>query len=180
MSHVTARLRLEPLAETHASVMLPVLSDERMYTYMQEPRYACEEELAKRYRRLAAGSSDADEVWWNFIVFPRDSSVPMGFVQATLMLKEQLSEVAYVFSPNHWGNGYATEALIWLLQQIRQRGDLPLVQAQIDMRNSASIAVVQRLGFDFSRTVIEDGGTDGVFQRTLNDFNPGDHAHPSD
>lgn len=166
------RLRLEKLSEEHAAAMLPVLGDERVYLYIPGQPYQTVENLQVRYRKLVAGPSAPDEIWWNFILFQRASQTPMGFVQATLMLDQRLAEVAYLLSPSHWGQGYATEALAWLLQQLRRRGDIDMAQAQIDERNLASIAVVKRLGFEFTKTVLDESSTDSIFQRALVDSVP--------
>ncbi|WP_417069171.1 GNAT family N-acetyltransferase [Niveibacterium terrae] len=164
----TSRLRLETLSEAHASAMFPVLSDERLYAYIPDVRYVSVEALQERYRRLERGSLSPEELWWNFIVFRHDLPTPIGYVQATLMPSLRLAEVAYVLSPLHWGRGYATEALSWLISEIGRRGDIDRAQAQIDQRNFASIAVVRRLGFMFSRTMVEETSIDTLFERGLN------------
>ncbi len=172
----TDRLRLETLSEAHASAMLPILLDERIYPYIPDTRYTTVEELRSRYQRLECGSPSPNEIWWNFIIFRHELPEPIGYVQATLMPSLRMAEVAYVLSPIHWGQGYATEALAWLMAGIGRRGDIDRAQAQIDERNFASIAVVRRLGFTFARTVVEETSTDGLFERSLLDFVPSDHV----
>lgn len=154
--------------------MLPILSDERIYAYIPDTRYTTVAALRSRYERLAAGSPSPAEIWWNYIVFRRGSPEPIGYVQATLLPRLRLAHVAYVLSPLHWGQGHATEALGWLLAEIARRGDIDTAQAQIDARNHASMAVVRRLGFTFTRTVVEEGSSDHLFERTLLGFAPPD------
>jgi len=172
----TNRLRLEALSEAHAAAMLPVLDDDRLYTYIPSTRYPSVETLQTRYRHLVAGSASSEDLWWNFIVFRHESPTPIGYVQATLMPGLRLGEVAYVLSPEHWGHGYATEALAWLMAAIGRHGGIDRVQAQIDERNLASIAVVRRLAFTFAKTVVEETSTDSLFERSLLDFVPSDYG----
>jgi len=174
MTTNTNRLRLEALSEAHAAAMLPVLEDDRLYTYIPSTRYPTVEALQTRYRHLVTGSPSSEDIWWNFIVFRHESPAPIGYVQATLMPEQRLGEVAYVLSPEHWGHGYATEALAWLMGEIGRHGDIDRVQAQIDERNLASIAVVRRLEFTFAKTVVEETSTDSLFERSLLDFVPSD------
>ncbi|MDP9045351.1 MAG: GNAT family N-acetyltransferase [Pseudomonadota bacterium] len=173
MTTRTDRLRLEPLAESHAAAMLPLLDDERLYQYIPDTHPRSLEALAARYRRQAAGSPSPREIWWNFILFLGDSSVPVGYVQATLVPAERVAEVGYVLSSAHRGQGYATEALGWLMAELGRRGDIDRVSAQIDTRNAASIAVVRRLEFVHVATRVEDTSTDHVFERSLADLAPG-------
>lgn len=163
----TRRLRIEPLNETHAAALLPVLHDERIYPYIPDRRCDRVEDLAARYRRLAAGSGDPAEQWLNWALFRQTDGQAIGVLQSTVSVNERLADVAYVLSPAHWGNGYATEALAWLLQHLAARGTLDTARAQIDERNTASLAVVRRLGFAHVRTVQEETSTDEVHQRSL-------------
>jgi ribosomal-protein-alanine N-acetyltransferase len=167
MTGYTERLRLEEINESHALLMFPVLEDDLIYRYIPDTRCSTVEELKTRYLQLKSGSSSPGEIWWNFILFRSHHPAPIGFVQATLMPEERLAEVAYVLSPEYWGQGYATEALAWLIGQVAHYGNIDTVQAQIDERNLKSISVVRRLGFYFSRTVVEESSVDSIFERPL-------------
>ena len=178
MNTRTDRLRVEALSEDHAAAMLSVLDDDRLYAYNAAAHYVTVEALRANYRRLVSGSPLPEIIWWNFILFRHESPTPIGYVQATLMPEQRLGQVAYVLSPAHWGHGYATEALIWLLGEIARRGDIDQVQAQIDERNLASIAVVQRVGFKFAKTVVEETSIDSLFELELRCFVSTDGAFP--
>jgi ribosomal-protein-alanine N-acetyltransferase len=55
-------------------------------------------------------------------------------------------EIFYSLVPGSWGNGYATEAVRAVLDHALGPLGLPEVLAEVDEGNTASIAVVQRLG----------------------------------
>ena len=142
----TEHLHLEPLGEHHAALLHPVLQDARIYTYIpQEPPTF--EWLRERYRRLAGRLSSAgDEVWLNWAVRVKVSGAYVGTVQATVT-PARMAEIAYELGPLFWGQGYATEACRRVLTMLFADYDVSEVNAQVDTRNVASIALLERLGF---------------------------------
>jgi ribosomal-protein-alanine N-acetyltransferase len=163
----TQRLRIEPLAEAHAPAMFTILEDERIYRYIPGGPYPAVEDLAHRYRRLAAGSTDPDERWLNWCLFRREDDTPLGYLQATVSVPGRTAWVAYVLAPTAWGQGYATESLAWLLDFLRHGGQVDRAQARIDSRNAASLAVVERLQFERTSSVEEDGSLDFLYEKPL-------------
>ena len=55
-------------------------------------------------------------------------------------------EIFYSLAPGSWGNGYATEAARAVLDHALGSLGLPEVLAEVDEGNTASIAVIERLG----------------------------------
>ena len=55
-------------------------------------------------------------------------------------------ELTYTLAPEAWGNGYATEAATAVLDYALGTLGLPEVLAEIDEGNTASAAVIKRLG----------------------------------
>ncbi len=55
-------------------------------------------------------------------------------------------EIFYSLAPGSWGQGYATEAARAVLDHALGSLGLPEVLAEVDAGNSASIAVIERLG----------------------------------
>ena len=62
----------------------------------------------------------------------------------------RLPEIGYILHPDHWGKGYATEAMTAVTAHIFDRFDLPALRADIDPRNVPSIRLLERLGFTFT------------------------------
>ena len=56
-------------------------------------------------------------------------------------------EIGFIFHPDHWGRGFATEALTSVLDRAFQVHGLPKVDADVDPRNGSSLKLLQRLGF---------------------------------
>ncbi len=142
----TERLYLEPLQERHATLLYPVLRDKRIYTYLpQEPPTL--EALQWRYQKLAIRlPPPGDQAWLNWAVRVKVSGAYVGTVQATVT-PVRMAEIAYELGPLFWGQGYATEACCRVLTMLFADYDVSEVNAQVDTRNAASIALLERLGF---------------------------------
>lgn len=57
-------------------------------------------------------------------------------------------ELGYTLAAEHWGKGYATEAAALCVHVAFTDLDLPHLDALIRAENTASVAVVRKLGFD--------------------------------
>ena len=73
---------------------------------------------------------------------------PAGLVGATGLrpLEDIGLEIFYSLAPGSWGKGYATEAARAVLDHALGPLGLPEVLAEVDEGNTASIAVIERLG----------------------------------
>lgn len=56
-------------------------------------------------------------------------------------------EIGYGFNPAHWGQGYATEAVSALVQQLVAQPEIKVVTAQTAQSNRASERVLEKLAF---------------------------------
>lgn len=165
---MTDRLRLEVLRPDHADRVFADFGDERIYTFIPERPPVSVEALRDRYRRMAAGPpAGGDERWLNWLLFRIDRDEPIGWLQATVYPGERRADVAWVLFPTAWGQGFATEAGTWLLGHLREVHGVERVSAEIDTRNTRSLALVERLGFTRDRTVPTDAGEDHVYLRSL-------------
>ncbi|HYD13628.1 MAG TPA: GNAT family N-acetyltransferase [Allosphingosinicella sp.] len=58
-----------------------------------------------------------------------------------------LPEIGFILHPDHWGRGYAREAMTAVIAHIFATNDLEKLVADVDPRNRASIGLLTRLGF---------------------------------
>ena len=70
--------------------------------------------------------------------------------------EHRTGEIGYVISPEHAGNGYATEASRALLKLAFDDLELHRVIGRIDARNDASAAVLRRLGMRQEAVLVEN------------------------
>ena len=59
----------------------------------------------------------------------------------------KLPEVGYILHPDHWGQGFAGEAVGAAIDHVFATRDLDDLIADVDPENAASIRLLERLGF---------------------------------
>jgi RimJ/RimL family protein N-acetyltransferase len=97
--------------------------------------------------RWAGRSADAYGIW---AVVPRETGVPVGTVLLVPLQDGDARpvaevEVGWALHPDHWGQGYATEAARGALDRAWAAG-MSEVYAVVHPGNDASVAVTARLG----------------------------------
>ena len=126
-------------------MLLSALSDPHIYRFIpQEPPVSLEQ-LQKRYAKLETRSSeDGTEAWLNWVI--KQENTCLGRIEASVQLKSKTSSIAYLLSPDYWGQGFALEAVRALLNHLEQQGIIE-VSAWVDSRNLASLKLLERLNF---------------------------------
>lgn len=144
------RLVYEPLAMRHADGLVAALSDERVGTFIGGPDVTTVAAQQARIRILADGPSGRpDERWINIVALlpdpTGDESTIIGRLEATTY--GDWAEIAYLFGPAWWGNGYATEGTAWLIEHLRSEHGIDECWAAVHPDNGASARLLDRLGF---------------------------------
>jgi ribosomal-protein-alanine N-acetyltransferase len=145
-----ARIRIESLRAEHArhvsradrSVSLSLHSDEIPQSIAA---------LAKATRSSSAGPADVGEVWLNWVLRRADSGAYVGTLQATVT-PDSHAYIGYVLGRDSWGQGLATEACGWLIDELQERFALKEILATVDVRNVRSVRVLERIGFRCAAT----------------------------
>jgi RimJ/RimL family protein N-acetyltransferase len=80
----------------------------------------------------------------------------------------RLPEIGFILHPDHWGLGLAHEALNAITARLFQHFPIPEITADVDPRNTACLALLERLGFtqtgNASRTwLVGDEWCDSVY-----------------
>jgi RimJ/RimL family protein N-acetyltransferase len=144
-------LVLEPLAVAHAGELFPSLQNPALYTYIPHDPPPSLDALCARYARLARRRSpDGKELWLNWVV--RRDCAAVGTVQATCR-SDDVAYVAYdVFVPFQ-RQGLATKAVSTMLDHLQASAGVVTAKALVDTRNTASIRLLERLGFSRIRLI---------------------------
>lgn len=95
-------------------------------------------------------------------VWPTDSPNLGGFAGLWPFRDPPELELLYGVSEHLWGRGYATEVAQAVIAHCFGSFDMPVVRASTDAANTASIRVLDKLGFGFVRRSTV-GGLDTVF-----------------
>ena len=144
----TPRLRLEPIEPRHAAILFQGLQGERLYEFIADTPPKSVEALSERYARLASRRSpDGRERWLNWAIFCQETERYIGYVQATIAPRGA-ALIAYVLFEEHWGHGYAGEAVARMIEHLVAAYHVSELCASVDVRNQRSIALLDRLGFE--------------------------------
>jgi len=151
----TARLLLEPLQASHALALYEPLQAESIYEYIPEDPPASLEALASRYQRLSRRRSpDEQEVWLNWAMRERREDRYVGTLQATVF-PDATAYLAYILFPAFWRQGYAREGCGRILDLLFEDYQVYKVSAEVDTRNTASIKLIESLGFKRVATTVD-------------------------
>ena len=150
----TSRLTIVPLAEVHAEALFEGFADPRVYEFIPEQAPETKEAYQQEVRRLVGGPLPADlDLALNWAVMENTSGTWVGTLQAS-GFKDGTLWIGYKFSPAVWGRGVATEAVLWLVQELQRNQGATQIFASVDSRHLASLGVVTRVGFAKIRTEV--------------------------
>ncbi|MFN3931283.1 MAG: GNAT family N-acetyltransferase [Brevundimonas sp.] len=136
MEILTPRLTLRSARPDDLAAMHAVLSDPRATRWWSTPPHETVEQTRIWLRGMIANGPDQPD-----FVIERDGVVigKAGFFQ--------LPEVGYILHPDHWGQGFAGEAVAAAIDHVFATRDLDDLIADVDPENAASIRLLERLGF---------------------------------
>lgn len=158
---ITPRLALWPIHPVHAAALWPTLSDPALFTWIAREPLRTLSEVERRLARIAQPTApDRQDQWLNWSVWRRDTGEAIGIVENTVT-RLSLVQVAYLFAPSIWRQGYAGEAMHAALSTMQQAG-AKVFEATIDKRNAASRALASKLGFRLIETRASDDIIDGA------------------
>jgi RimJ/RimL family protein N-acetyltransferase len=130
------------------------------YDVLDEP--AARERLARKVERRALAET-GDGV--SYAVVLRTTGELVGDASLFLPNAEfRQGEIGYVLHPDHHGRGYATEALVPLLDWAFTVRGLHRVAGRLEPRNSGSARVLERLGMRHEGTLLENEWIKGEWQ----------------
>lgn len=158
MNSRARRLRWLPAAELQAIVgprvelSLPETADAAaVFSYTADPRasrylgwrpHRAIDETREFLSSCAEGWREGRRLRW--LIRSAHGGV-VGMIEA--QLGRAMAGVGYVIAPQHWGRGYATEALSLVVEALFEHTSVPSVWAVCDVENHASARVLEKSGF---------------------------------
>lgn len=124
--------RAEDLEPLHA-----ILSDPRAMSYWSSPAH---EDIGKTRDWLASMMAIAPTEGEDFMVEFNGQLIGKAGLW-------RFPEIGFIVHPNHWGRGFAREALTFVVDRAFGVHGLPKITADVDPRNEASLRLLDRLGF---------------------------------
>ena len=133
----TERLLLRPAREDDRAALHAILSDPRAMRYWSTPPH----EAIEQTRDWLAATI----------------AIPLGEGEDFLVEHEgrvigkaglyRFPETGFLFAPEMWGQGFASEALRAVIARAFAVHGLAAIEADVDPRNAASLRLLGRLGF---------------------------------
>jgi ribosomal-protein-alanine N-acetyltransferase len=142
----TNRLTLRPLTMADAGDLFAVFSDPAVVRYWSAEPWTSVSFAEDAIERALDSYREGTEV--RFGIELADTGRLIGTVNLHHVFPQnRRCEIGYALASPYWGKGYATEALAAALDYGFHELRLNRVEADIDPRNAASGAVLERLGF---------------------------------
>ena len=133
----TERLLLRPAREDDLAAMHAVLSHPGAMTYWSSTPH---ETLDQTRDWLASMIAIQPAEGEDFIVELNGALIGKAGLW-------RFPEIGFILHPDHWGRGYAAEALMLILDRAFGVHGLPKVEADVDPRNASSLKLLSGLGF---------------------------------
>lgn len=134
---LTARLTLRRARPDDLEALHAILSDPRATRWWSTPPH---ESLGQTRAWLDAMIGSPAEISEDFVIEQDDRLIgKAGFFR--------LPEIGVILHPDAWGRGLAHEALAAVIDRVFAKQDFKTLVADVDPANSASIRLLERLGF---------------------------------
>jgi ribosomal-protein-alanine N-acetyltransferase len=166
--HETARVRLRELTDGDAAFILELVNEPAWLRFIGD-RNVHSLEDARGYIARGPVASYAKHGFGLWAVDLRETGEPLGM--CGLIRRESLPHVdlGFAFLARHRGLGYARESAAAAVALAQGRFGLPRLLAITDPDNTASRAVLERVGFTFERefTWSENGKSQALYAKDL-------------
>lgn len=149
----TERLTLRPLTCEDDSFILKLVNEPAFIEHIGDKQVRTLEG-ARSYIESGPRASHAAHGFGLDRVDLSSTGQPIGM--CGLLKRDNLPDpdVGYAFLPEFWSRGYASEAVRAVLDDAKQRLAFGRVAAVVSNENSASIRLLERLGFRFQRMFV--------------------------
>ena len=162
----TQRLLLRPYREADIDVLYDIQSRPDVVRYLYwGPRTR---ERVEQVIRESSAQIEGEDSALELAIQPRGSDTMVGDV--ILMYRSEVhrqGEIGFVLHPDHQGHGYATEAAREMLRLGFEQLGLHRIIGRLEARNSASAAVLERLGMRLEAHLHENEWVKGEWQSEL-------------
>lgn len=142
-AHLLAR---RPRATDAPAVFAAYASDPIATRYLAWKPYEAVEPLAEFLRARAQAWANGGDGHFAYLLCRRETDVPIGSI--SVFVEPPKAMFGYVVGQAHWGNGYAAEALTFLVEWAARQPPLRRAWAYCAAENTASIRVMEKAGLE--------------------------------
>lgn len=143
----TERLLLRPLRTEDAPVLFQRwTTDPEVTKYLSWRPHTSLNDTIEYIERCKQGWESGERCVWGVELKPDNGLIGAAAVS---FQSRGRAVLGYVFGKSHWGNGYATEALIPIRNAVMARPDIFRFWAFADIENPASGKVLEKLQMEY-------------------------------
>ncbi|MET0982139.1 MAG: GNAT family N-acetyltransferase [Telluria sp.] len=142
----TARLTLRPLADGDGPALFAIFSDAEVVRYWSRSAWTGMEQAGEMLAAAAEGYADGSGLRYGIVVTATSELVGVASLFA-FDHNNRRCDLGYVLGSRHWGQGYASEALVPVLDHAFETLNMNRIEADIDPRNIGSQRVLEKLAF---------------------------------
>jgi RimJ/RimL family protein N-acetyltransferase len=158
----TNRLVIEPLTGMHAEHLFGPMQSPSIYEWISSVPPKTFESLKDWWKALENRlDPEETEAWLNWAVRRKSDNIYVGKLDAVVNAEHIATNVSYLFFPEYWGNGYASEAVLALTNHFASCGVAKMV-ATVTEGNRASYRVLENAGFIRSRIIPDNDTISGI------------------
>ncbi|MFZ6689965.1 GNAT family N-acetyltransferase [Undibacterium sp. SXout11W] len=144
----TARLRLEPITDSHLEGLCRLNSDLDVMRYISG-KAETREETQNMIERVKARWEEIGFSWWSFIKIDTQEIIGAGCIQYLGRAPQNPLEIGWRLCTDKWGKGYASEAARRMAEFAFDDLKAESLYAICMPENTASSHVMKKLGMSY-------------------------------
>lgn len=158
----TNRLLLRKMQDDDAISLFTIWSDPIVTEHMNISAFKKVDQATEMIRYLNKLAEDHQAIRYSVILQHSGEVIgSCGFNHFDFA--NQKAEIGYELAYEHWGNGYAQEAINCLTNYGFKELDLNRIEAKVAPENTSSVKLLQRLAFTYEGTLRQAEKYDGMF-----------------
>ena len=142
----TRRLVLRRFRESDAGTLAAYRSDPDVARFQSWDAPFPLEDAERMVREMAAGDPSRPG-WFQYAIEYRADRVHIGDVGVNLHENLMQADLGFTIAPRYQGQGLGGEAVLGVLERLFHEQGLRRVSAECDARNTASAALLRKVGF---------------------------------
>lgn len=172
----TERLLIEPLVELHAQYFFVPMQNIAIYEWISAKPppslHSLKTSWSTNESRL---NPECNKAWLGWAVRRASDGAYIGKMDAEINIELIATNIGYLFFPEYWGQGYASEALTAVTNHLHNCGIFKILAA-VTEGNRASYRVLEKSGYVRNRIIIDNDTIRGVKYNDIEFIKVGNYA----
>jgi len=143
---ITKRLELELITKSHIDSVYRIYSSPEVCKFFDIDPFTSKEQAKNHVQRWIDFHKRGTQIRYAMV---REDNVIGTCGLYLINNRHQRACLGYDLLPDHWGNGYAREAVSAMLKETQKIFSLHRIQAEVLPGNTSSIKILEGLGFHY-------------------------------